>query len=361
MKEEIQPKINNCNEDEISLKEVVLKLKEWWFYLLTKWKIILTIGLLGGCLGLTYAFFKKTSYTAKLTFALEEEKGGALGAYSGLASQFGIDLGGATSGAFYGDNLLELMKSRSMIEKTLLSPINTSGKTTSFADYYLSFSGLRDKWADDEILGKIEFPCNSDRKSFTRLQDSILYSITENLKKKCINVEKTDKKLSVIEVTCKSSSEIFSKNFAEGLVKQVTEFYITTKTGRSQKSINALQIKADSLRKELNKAMYGRAAATDQVLNLNPARQVALVPSQYKAADIQVLGAAYGEVVKNLEISKMALMRETPFIQIIDVPIFPLEANKPNKILLFILGSILTGFLISLIFLIKYITKSLLR
>ena len=60
-------------------------------------------------IGLVYT--TPPTYTATLTFALEEGESGG-GSLSGLASQFGYNIGG---GAFTGDNLLELMKSRRLI------------------------------------------------------------------------------------------------------------------------------------------------------------------------------------------------------------------------------------------------------
>ena len=64
------------NDDEISLKELILKIKEWYIFLRTKWKLILLMGLVGGAIGFTYAYRQPTTYKAVLTFALEEDKGG---------------------------------------------------------------------------------------------------------------------------------------------------------------------------------------------------------------------------------------------------------------------------------------------
>jgi hypothetical protein len=50
-----------------------------------------------------------------LTFALEEGESCGGGSLSGLASQFGYNIGGSGGGAFTGYNLLELMKSRRLI------------------------------------------------------------------------------------------------------------------------------------------------------------------------------------------------------------------------------------------------------
>lgn len=45
-------------EDEISLKDLILKIKEWWQYLWSKKWIIIAAGLIGGLLGLGYAVIK---------------------------------------------------------------------------------------------------------------------------------------------------------------------------------------------------------------------------------------------------------------------------------------------------------------
>jgi len=97
------------DSDEISLKELILKIQSWWRYLLSKWKIILAAGIIGGVIGYTYAYFKKTIYKAELSFALQDEKSvDGLSSATGLASQFGIDVGGAGAGGeFSEDNLLE--------------------------------------------------------------------------------------------------------------------------------------------------------------------------------------------------------------------------------------------------------------
>jgi hypothetical protein len=119
------------SNDEISLKELLEKAKEWYVYLLSQWKIIVLAGILGAALGLTYSFIKKPVYTATLSFALEDDKGsgGGLGSALGLASSLGLDLGGGGGGSiFTGSNLTELFKSRSMVEQTLMTPVTVNGK-----------------------------------------------------------------------------------------------------------------------------------------------------------------------------------------------------------------------------------------
>jgi len=144
--------------DEISLKELVDKAKEWYAYLLSQWKIIVLAGIIGAALGLTYSFTKKPVYTATLSFALEDEKsGGGLGSALGLASSFGLDLGGGGGSIFTGSNLTELFKSRRMVEQTLLTAATVDGKKISLAEMYIQNNEWRQGWKDKAKFAGIQF------------------------------------------------------------------------------------------------------------------------------------------------------------------------------------------------------------
>lgn len=350
------------NSDEISLKELILKLREWWRFLLSRWKIILIAGTLGGAIGLAYAYFKKPIYTAELSFALQDEKSiGGLNGALGLASQFGIDLNGNSAGGeFSGDNLLELMKSRSMIEKTLLTPITIRNKKETLADIYINFNNLHKRWKGENGLGDIHFSPNADRSKFTLQQDSILGVFYKDIIKYNLTVDKVDKKLSIIYLRVNSTSELFSKNFTEILAKVVSDFYIQTKIQKASKNVNILQRQTDSVRRMLNASISGVALSIDAAPNANPTIQTLRVPSQRKQVDVQANTAILTELVKNLEIAKMSLLQETPLIQIIDTPILPLEKEKFGKLKGFIFGALIGVLLmVSRISFRRYIKKIL--
>jgi LPS O-antigen subunit length determinant protein (WzzB/FepE family) len=54
----------NSDNDEISLKELIFKIKEWASFLKTKQKNIFIAVFIGALIGLTYAFFEKPTYKA---------------------------------------------------------------------------------------------------------------------------------------------------------------------------------------------------------------------------------------------------------------------------------------------------------
>jgi hypothetical protein len=336
----MQEPINNT--DEISLKELIQKGQVWFAFFKSKWKTILIAGIIGGLIGLGYSFTKKNIYTAKLSFALEE-KGTGGGNLSSLAAQFGLGgIGGSEGGVFSGGNMIELLKSRFLIEKTLLSTVTINGKSDLLLNRYIRFNKLDKKWAKKKSLAGLKFT-SADRTKFTLQQDSVLGVISIGLIKNNIAVAQQDKKLSIINVVFASTDEVFAKVFSEKLIETVTDFYIETKTKKSRGNVMLLQNRADSVQRELNAALYGRAQFGDQ--NMGLIRQQAAVPKLKQEMKVQMLGTLYGELVKNLEFAKLTLMREEPLIQIIDQPILPLPKARLGKLKAMLIGGILFGFL----------------
>jgi len=347
--------------DEISLKEMVFTLKEWVTYLFSRWKIILLFGLLGGGLGLAYTFTKKVVYTASLTFAIEDtQQGTGLGGALGLASQFGFDLGGNAGGIFSGLNLIELFKSRTMVEKTLLNPVTVEGKTISFAEMYIQIKELRKNWEKKPGLTNIQFLPKVDRQQFSRVQDSVLGVIYEDISKSSLKVAKKDKKLDILTIDMQSNDEKFAKYFTEALATEVSDFYISTKSKRARLNMSILERQTDSIRGELNGAITGVAIANDNTFGLNPALNVRRAPSARRQVDVQANTAILTELVKQTELARVTVRKETPLIQIIDRPIFPLKKEKFGKARGIVLGGLIAGFLVIMILIGRRIFRNLL-
>ncbi len=344
----------NNQQQEIKLKDLILTIADWVRYYLSKWKSFVLAGLVSAVLGLLYALFQPRIYTAEVTFALEE-KTSSMAGYAGLASQFGIDLSKGEGGAFTGDNILELFKSQLIIENTLLSEVSIEGKRELLVNRYISAYKLDEAWEKKESLKGIKFISSQPRNQFSRVQDSLLHSISFLIRSSNLMVNRLDKKLSIMTVKVQTEDELFSKEFTEVLAKNVYEFYINTKTKKTRANVDLLQARVDSVKMALDGEMYGAAAAQDRNLNLIMAKgRLNLAQSQIK---IQLLTALYGELIKNLELSKLTLMREEPLIQIIDRPILPLSVTKAGKLMSLILGGIAGGILMLLFLTAKRIYK----
>ncbi|MFH7017965.1 lipopolysaccharide biosynthesis protein [Flavobacterium sp. FlaQc-47] len=351
---------NSINNDEISLSELIVKIKEWRNYLLSQWKIIGLAVIIGSALGIVYSFSKKPIYTATLSFALEDGggSGGGLGSALGLAGSLGLDLGGGGGSIFTGSNLTELFKSRNMVEQTLLTPVMVNGKVISLAEMYIQNYNWRQNWNNNPKLKNINFLPNSQRKNYTRVQDSIMGVMYEGLLKGGFDVGQKDKKIAIISIDVSSTNELFSKYFCEALARKVSDFYVETKSKKARNNMNILQRQTDSIRNELNGAITGVAVANDNTFNLNPALNVRRAPSVRRQVDVQANTAILTELVKQSELAKVTLRKETPLIQIIDKPILPLKKEKFGKTKGIILGGFLAGFLIVILLIIRRISSN---
>ncbi|WP_294348883.1 Wzz/FepE/Etk N-terminal domain-containing protein [uncultured Sphingobacterium sp.] len=341
------------NLEKISLKDILLKVGDLFSYLVSRWYIILIFGVFGGLLGFFYAKLQKPAYKSTTTFVLESGDGGSggLGQMAGLAALAGVDLGPSGGGIFQGDNLFELYKSRKMIELALLQR-SPSDSSLLLLDRYLTLTNEREKWKESNPeLMNIDF-LKALSSTQARLRDSILQQTVQNINKTNLDVGHLDKKSSLIKVDVKSPDEVFSKEFNEAIVDQVNNFYIKTKTKKSLDNIEILQRKTDSVRAVMNGAITSSAVIVDVTPNLNPTKQSQrLIPAQRSQFSVETNRAILGQLVQNLEMAKMALLKETPLIQVIDQPLYPLQIIKIGKLKSLIIGGILASFICVIILL----------
>ncbi|QJD97551.1 lipopolysaccharide biosynthesis protein [Mucilaginibacter robiniae] len=348
------------DQDEITLKELAGKFKRLTIYLSARWKLIALITIVGIVLGVTYATFKKPVYTADCNFVLDigDNKAGGGGAYSGVASLMGLDVS-ASSGLFEGDNIIELYKSRLMIEKTLLTPAVFAGKKDLLVNRYIKINNLRSAWAKtNPKIKNIDFSITPTQ--FTLAHDSVLAGIVGDINGSYLTIARPDVKLNIVKVSVKSKDQYFAKEFADKVVANVNSFYVQTKTQRSLDNINILRKQVDSLRRMLTSSMSNVASAGDANPNPNPSLQSLRLPSQRKQVDVQSTQSLYLEAVNNLELAKIGLRKERPIIQVIDGPIYPLPSTSVGKIKGGVIGGVLGLFLITLIMIVRKSLQGLL-
>ncbi len=340
---------NQDNAKTVDIVAIFEFVKNAWKYMLKNWVIVVIFGFSGAGIGLGLSFVLKPDYTSHLSFALVEKSPGTSG-LANLASSFGLSglFGGSASGAFSGDNLLEIIKSRHAVENTLLSPISFEGKLMSMMDAFVQFNKLHEKWenAKNKELRTIQFPLNLPRDSFSRTQDSVLFATYDGfMKTGKLSVVRKDKKISIVNMQFTSKNEQFSKEFVQNLMNTTYDFYKQTKTSQSRANISMMEHIADSIRGLYEKALYGSAVISQ--VNINTAIQTAAVPKIKSENDALLYGTVYAEVLKNLETLKLDLARETPIVQLIDKPRYPLKKEKLGKLEGLVFGGLIGGVIIT--------------
>ena len=345
---------NNLYNNEIPLKDIILKIKEFKIELLSKWKFIFIISFSFTVIGVLYVMTKQTTYEAELNFVIENNSGdGTLGKYSGLASQFGFDVGGGISTTFSEGNIIELLTSRRVVEAALLSEISIDGKKDLLINYYIDFNNYREKWVqkNPEIKTLVY---NQDRSRFTLFQDSILALAWKHLAEDKIKVQ-SGIESNIISVSCQSENELFAKVLVEELVSELIDYYTYTQTAKARHSLNFIQNRADSVLNELKTAEMSYARHKDS--NFGVMRAEGLLEGLRLKREVEILNVMYGEIIKHLEISKVTLLNERPLINVIDSPRFPLEEvyfSKYISIFLFVFsGAILASIYIIITFILR--------
>jgi hypothetical protein len=328
-------------EPEFSFKKLISDRADDVKYVFSFKKSMLLVMLVAAAIGAAVTYKWPVTYTARLTFVIDDAKSGSAGGLAGIASQFGFNLDGigGASGVLAGDNVQELLKSQRLIKATLLSAYDSTGNV-SLADRYAEVYKLNKKWLKYSKDGQIiRFPVGA--KTYSRTQDSLIHEITSKITGGEFAIAKPDKKLGFFEVNTTMRDEKMAQLFCTRMIKQGTDFFIQTKTSRLRSNVNRLQLRADSVGKILNRKTYAAAAANQGLLDLNPAYTSSNATVDITERDKLLLSSIYTETVKNLEASKTMLAQETPTVQIVDQPEFPLKENKmkyASTILMFVFG-----------------------
>ncbi len=341
--------INAVREERIYILSEVGNI---WRFLFKKWWLFLIVGILAGLAGIFYASTKKINYRSRLTFALDEGSGGgSVGNILNLASQFGFNMGSGKD-IFAGDNILDIMKSRRMLEGVFLSVDTFNNKSYTLIEYYLEISGKRDNNAK---LKDIHFPVGKQRESFTYSQDSLLYSTAMNFSKNNIVTQRPDRKLSIYEVRVMSPDEKFTRDFTSKMVSKTNDFYVEIKTKKAKETLDILEARVSSMRGNLSSSLESRAKIQD--VNVNPAFSAAEVPVLKQQANIQAYGGAYGEMFKNLELARFQYLNQIPLMQIIDPAAYPMEKIKTGKLKTAVLFAFFAEVLLLLVLGIRWVFR----
>ena len=325
---------------QFTLKEVVQNLIDWVRFFRSQWKPLVLSLVVGAGLGAGYSQLKDPVFHAETSFVLEEEGMGGIGQMSGIASLLGVNLGGigGTNGLFQGDNIMELYRSDRMLEETLLSPFD---KESLLIDRFIEFEELESKWSSTIDLSGLTF--SSSKENHGVKQDSVIKEIAKIIREKQLVVLKPDRKLSIIQVNVSSKDEAYAKLFNETLVSKVNTFYLETKTKKTGENLRILQIQADSVRAILDQSLGTLAAEQDRIPNANPLLSTATVNGRRKQVDVQTSAAVFQEIVKNLEMAKINHRINTPLIQLIDSPSFPLKRTEVRLVKGMVYGAMLFG------------------
>jgi len=336
------------NTEEATLKDLIISIRDYRRELKKKFILISTVLIVSIISGLVYSSNQKDKFEAVLSFIVEgQSEGSNLSSISGMASQFGLDLGGSSSSSsFSQQNVIELLKSRKIIESTLSKSCIVNNEEDILLNHYISINNMIE---DGE---NISFISSS--------KDSITNIIWRQITNSKLDISYQNDEANILNLTYTSINSEFAKNFTELLVEEMSQMYSHYQTEKTRKSLKNLELRSDSIFRELKKSERNLARVKDRNLRVINASG-RLDEIQYMR-DVQVLNAIYLELIKNTELVKMNLLNETPIIQLIDVPVLPLEySNRSSKLFWVFSFSFLGLFLVSSLIILRKLIRDTLE
>ena len=342
-----EPNHYQIDDDEITLKELIMKIKEFWHELLKNWLWIGFIILPFFGFFVYKAMTTKPTYDADLTFMVNDDEGGGMGGMAGLLGTFG--LGGKGGGEFNLEKMLQLLKTRKILQTVLFQKETIDGQNDYYGNHIINLYEWHEKWKED-TTGLKNFLFTSDRflefdNSSNRALKSIHSQIIGNSKKKIKGILSSsyDEDTGIMKIEIKSINEDFSIKFLNALFDELSRYYIAKTIEKPKITHDIVKEKRDSIFGALQSSQYALASFMDAN------RGLFKVKDQLKRlrleGKVKELTAMYTETVKNLEMADFSLKNKTPVIQAIDTPLSPIEPTKISLIKNGLIGILLGGFL----------------
>ena len=297
------------NENEATLKHLIVKIIDYKNELRMRITLLISVIIISIFSGYIYSEFQEEEYIATITFIVEENsEGTSISSFSGVASQFGFDLGSNATSSFSQQNVIELFKSRNIIESTLNKVVVISGKEASLLSHYINLSNLIE---DSTLLDFNEM-----------YEDSIINEIWQEILDYKLDIKYQNDDANIINLNFQFNNSLFAIYFVENIINEMSDMYSNYKTEKTRISLDNLQNRSDSIFKELQNSEYNLATVKDR--NARVVNASGRLDEIKYMREVQVLNTMYLEIVKNTELVKMSLLDETPIIQIIDSPTLPL-------------------------------------
>jgi len=350
---------DNYNNDDISLKDLILRIIEFKNEILNS-KITLLAFILPLILFFSYnSIVEKPSYVAKLTFMLNKSDGG-LGGLGSLLGQIGI----GDKGKYSKEKMMTLGKSRRIIGKAIFQDATINETTDLLANHLINHLDTLGQWAHTKWYMKpfakpnplVGFRFKSaEIDSFDLLSKAAYKTVYETIAGNPksgtggIMSNSFDDDSGVMEITVKTKDPELSVVLSNYFFDELSEFYIDKTVEKQKATYDILKSKADSLQNLLSAKQSALAVFEDRAHGLWT--KTAKLRKSKLQQDLKKLTIIYGEVLKNLEIADFTLKNKTPFVQTIDRPILPITGTKTSLLKAIVLGFIL-GLILGIIFVI---------
>lgn len=336
--------------DELTLKELILKLLEFWGEIKRNKLLILIVATICAAALIFWNKSKPLTYTSALTFMVGETDDKSSGMIGSPFDQVQFE-------GIRNHKLTEIARSSKIVHQVLLSSdsLNKVIPALQIIDIY----GLKEKWKDIEwskvdsnIAGVSKYSDKNNVMVIDRLHEFLVGNKLNTKAGQGLMSFTYDSDTELFQINVETINEELSKSLVDNFYKVLSDFYIEKTVGKPTKVYKQLKSREDSLRLLLNSAESGLAYASDRTRGI--VSSVAKVNQNRLQRKLENLSDSYNETRANRQKIEFVLHTETPDFQIIDQTFIPI-LSKGSIAKSAIIGFIIGGFSMILVVLGRYI------
>ncbi len=289
-------------------------------------------------------------YTSSVSLAPEAAGENANGGLAGIASSFGINIGGASSDAIYPELYPDLMESNEFVFDLLSIKIKTIDDSIH-TDYYTYMKQYQKKnWLTapfkklaKSILPKEEDPVGSgagDGKlnpfQLSKKNFELFEIIKDNIK------ASVDKKTGVVTIDVKDQDPLVSATMADSVRARLQLFITDYRTKKARLDVDHYQSLVDSALIVYKKSVAAYSAFCDA--NQDVMLQVAISDRDQLESDMQLNYNTYTAMKTQLELAKAKLQERTPSFTTLKSATVPIKPAGPKRMIFVAMMLILSTF-----------------
>lgn len=325
--------IEDQDSDGISLKDIIRYVREYSSEVWSKKWRIMCFSVVITTMYVAYNITRKPVYEGKLTFMVNDDEGGGMSGVGAILGEFGLGGGGGGGNHNY-NKILEISTSHNLLSKVIYDSASISGTKDLIGNHIIDLYFLNDVWMESAELRDFRFVSTTETSELDSKRERRTNIATKNLvsllrgnpkepeSKKLVSLN-FDEESTILSLYTTTNNPELSVVIAEILYKELSKFYINKSIERQQSTYDALSFKADSLYDLLVGSEVSLANYIDRSKGVMLLKYK--LPEARNQRKMEMYGAMYAEVLKNQQTAEFLLHSQTPYFQILDVPILPLN------------------------------------
>lgn len=342
--------ISHKYDDEVSIDEFLLSIKYWLQKISKNWKLFSVMCILCCLISFSWRYYQQPTYTAALTLMLSDDGGSSLGGMSAILGQFGLPI---SSGKYNIDKLIEISRSRVIMEKVFFNKSLVNGKEGILGNHLIELYKITPNSSDSNNL--ILLDPNTTSLAQNQLLKHLYELIVGGSNKDGLITTEYGRDHYIMNFSFTSLDENLSISFLKEHFKELKRFYINKTVEKQKQTFDIIKAKRDSLYNDLSRTEFELASLKDKSQSsFRNTNNIRLAELSTKSL---VLKTAYVKSEENLALVDLTLKDKTPLIQLIDDPVSPITPNSISLIRTLFIGLSFGVLLSSLILLFQYFRK----